>query len=625
MSTLVHPTADATAREPVPNTRGNRLAKGYVENASGAGRSYYVHFTRPFKDGATVLSATLTLHLAGAWPGTNHLTVRRVTSKWAEKTLTWNNKPSATDTHLATITITDGADGDAVTFDLTDLFQDVSGNGAYFGLHITTDVSALRSFYGMKWGKATLRPTMEYEWTLAPSAPDQLAPDGGRAITEQFPILQWTFVDNLDTASQGWSQVQMMLGDGTGNPPDFDTGPVDYDSGKQVNTQSSWDTNDGVFTGVSAGQDWWWRIKVWDASNRESDWSEPAEFTQTAFGTLTLDSPSGSTVDTVSPEIAWTLTGATQTRWRVSLIHNTGTASTMKVLYEVDGANTDSAVNIPAGYIATGQAYTVVLEVWDDVDRAFGERLLVSQDFTYQRDGTPSGPDTLVVTPHLDSLGRPTPAFDITVTRVDAPDYWSLRIDGVEVLPRIDPADAHETGDTYKIIYWGIPPREDHVVEVEAVVYDALTQKYKHSGTNPTQTVKGNAAGIWLAHVVNPGVSQGTAVMIAGNDPSGNTVAIGESGTTYDLVGAQSPVRITDSVRGYEGTIAGVLPFQADRDHLLTLKGLDDDLQLVFGDLCIPVRIEELSILPMPYPDQGTDATYQVAINFFQSDGPWPV
>jgi hypothetical protein len=118
--------------------------------------------------------------------------------------------------------------------------------------------------------------------------------------------------------------------------------------------------------------------------------------------------------------------------------------------------------------------------------------------------------------------------------------------------------------------------------------------------------------------------SLGVEVHIIGDADAG--ASIGESGETFLPIGRQDPVRIVDSVRGIEGTIAGEIMLAptyptgnrtvaTERANYLTLKGTPTDTRrLVFGRDNIPVVCGEFELSPSPDPEEH----YDVSFDFWQ-------
>lgn len=600
---------DSFVKENVAGANFGDTPRLWVNGGGSADQRFaYLYHSRPFPLGARILTAKLRLFLDGSWSGTNSLTVKRITSAWSESKLNWNNKPTVTATNSAAASVVGGTDGQVVEFDIMNMTNDISSGSAFFGFRIEMSQHADRAFKSSDVGNSTLRPELEVTWTLAPDAPSDLSPAAGDIISAQFPLLYWA-MSFPGGGSLTSVQVQMNL---TNN--DFSAPTKDF--GKVALLNPIWDTNQGGFGGVTAGQTWWWRLRVYDDTDTVSDWSTPVSFTRTALGTLTISSPGATTAD-LTPPITWALSGQTQESYRVTLSRLL-TNGKWLTLWVTAGVGTTTSVTVPENLIVTGQTYKVRVEAWDTLNRAGDEHRLTEQTFTYVRDGTPAAPTSMSATAYNDTV-RNTPIVKIVVTRTAQPDYWSVKLNGVEYNSRIIASTTFISGTTYNIYIWGVLPRTTTTVEVEAVVLSGGV--FKHSSSNPTASVKTDFIGIWLGDDSNAGLL-GSIVPIFG--ASEVDMEIHESGTTYDTVGSQVPVRLYDAILGYRGVISGYVLSKTERDVFLSLKSLSvtQDIRLVLGDLSFPIRIAESSANPRPEPG---DFSFDVSFSFFQSGPPWPI
>lgn len=600
---ILRSSVDAWVGEAAPTTNRGPAVRLNLTGPGSSERQAFIWFPRRVPAGAKVLSAILRVRLRGAWAGTNTVTATRVTQAWREGTINWNNRPSVTTTNQVAVSVVGGADKQVVEFDVTALMQTVANGAAFYGFRLALTQNVLRALRSSEDPDASLRPELELEWSEAPEAPDRLSPEGGDAVSISKPLLDWRFTDKLGTGDgtqQASSQVQISTS------TDF-TAP-EYDSGKVANTESQWDLAATAYAGVADGATRYWRVRVWDGDDNESEWSATAEFHRDSPGTLVIDSP-GATVPETTPPVSWTLTGATQERYRVTLFR-VESSGALTQLWTTMATSTDDAVTPASGHIVTGPTYRVRVEVWDDVDRVSDEHLTEEQDFTYVRDGTPDSPTDLTA-----SLVAGSNAVLLTWQRSSMPDYFALRVDDVEVSDRIEPSDVFVSGTTYSMEYWGSTPRVEHTYEVEAVVQSGLGDPYLHSAPNTVVSATTRPVGIWLVDT-----DDDLAVRIAGDAPA--EASIPESGATHIVIGSKRPVRITDAVRGYAGALSGLVLSIAERDDFLTLKERDKQLTLVLGDLVIPIRMEEASAIPTPTPG---DVRFEVRFNFFQDGPPWPV
>jgi hypothetical protein len=603
--TLVRTGTDTYVGQGGPTINHGGTAKLWMSNAGSNEKLGLVYFKVPFPPGATVFSATLKLVASDAWASSQVLTAKRIVAKWQEDKVTYNSRPSVVATNAGSVTVSGAVAGDEIDIDVTAMMNDVAAGGAFFGFNLSVNTTAIRKVRSSEAPNADHRPMLVVEWSSSPDVPDDLHPAGGAAIDVAKPILNWNYADPDGAGTQTSSQVQISTSTSFASP--------EYDSGKVANTESQWDMGATAYAGVPSGATRYWRVQVWDDSNLASGWSDAVPFVRTPQGTLTLVSPTGGAVDDLTPPISWTLTGATQEAYRVIVRWNVSIARRSNILYDTGRVtSTDTSITLPAGILYTGLiGLTIEVRVWDTVDRQSipGDPAylsVTSGTVTYSRSGAPANVPSLTATLAPSSVG---PGVLLTWTRSVQPDYFSLRVDGVEVLPRIDPTDVFVSGTTYSMVYWGGTPRVSHTYEIEAVVISG--GHTQHSSGNATQTLTTNPTGAWL---VDP--DDDTAVNLRGPSDS-SEFSIGEIGTTYDVAGSRKPVRVVDSIRGYEGSIAGSLLSKADRDTFLDLKGRITTLRLVVSDLNIPIVVEEAAVGPTQL---AGDRMFTCSFAFFQQD-----
>lgn len=606
--TVVRSGTDAWVAEGAPAQNYGQAARLWLNGGtSGNDKQGLVYLKSPAPLGATIFAATLRLHARGAWAGSQTLTVRRLIEKWAESTVNWNTKPSSTATNEATLAITGAADGDTFEVDVTNLIQDAASGSAYYGVRLSISVDSDRAVHSTEATDATLRPQLEVTWSSPPEAPTSLAPAGGNAISGDTPILSWVYKDPGAGSGEGQSSSQVQISTTTS------FASPEYDSGKVANTEQSWDLSATAYAGVPDGETRYWRVRVWDDTDLVSDYADTASFQRVAKGSLTLDTPSGGSFEDLTPLISWTLTGAVQEAYRVIIQNLTQTPALdpggtyVQDTGKVTGTAT-SVRTIP-GRINDHDTYRITVRVWDTDSRQgipgdpnYTE--VQSADLSYTRAGVGTAVTGLAAT-LVESDG---PGVKLDFNRSSAPDYFALKVDDVVVEPRLLPSDLFISGTAYRYTYWGATPRVSHTYEVEAVTLSGGV--YQHSSGNSTDTLTTDPNGVWL---IDP--SDNTRVKIVGTDSP--EMSIGESGATFAIIGSRAPVRITDTVRGYEGSISGLLLGKTARDTFLTLKGRLTELQLVVGDVAIAVMLEEVSATPTPLRD---DVLYGCSFGFVQVD-----
>lgn len=380
---------------------------------------------------------------------------------------------------------------------------------------------------------------------------------------------------------------------------------------EQASSASTWTP---AYQGVSPGATRWWRVRIWDDVDTVSDWATPVSFTRTALGTLTISSP-GATTGDLTPPITWGLSGQTQESYRVTLFEVKSSGKLVTLWYTA-GAGATTSVTVPSNLIVTGKTYRARVEVWDTLNRANNEHQTAEQTFTYSRDGTVTAPSSMTAVAYNDGT-RNTPVVVVTVVAATQPDYWSVKLNGVEYNSRIVASTTFVSGTTYRFYIWGLQPRVSTTLSVEAVRLSAGVFK---NSTNLDATVRTDFVGIWLADDTQTS-TLGQMVFIGGVQAD---TTIGDSGTTYDIIGSRTPIRLTDTIQGYRGSVTGQVLSKTERDTFLALKdlSLNQDLRLVLGDLSIPVRLESVTASPRPEPG---DYVFDVSFSFFQTGAPWPL
>ncbi len=587
--------------------RGNRLwVRG---TGSSAARHAFIGFAKPFpnNDALVVTNATLILRVKDDWSGSHDVTARRVTETWREHRITWANAPATTDQNNATETVADASDGDKVEIDVTDILGDISLGADWYGIRLELDDDVgNKTFYASDSPKGQYHPQLQVEWGFAPYPPTDLDPGGNQVVGTATPVLSWRFADIVQENTLAASQVQISTSAST-----F-VADITYDSLQQSNTVHRWPL--AGETTIPDGATRFWRVKTWDDQGRPSGFSDIAHFQRVSKGVATFVNPGPShTVDDLTPLISWTFTGE-QKQVALNLLEVLADKTT-RTRYSFERQNyTADHLTIPARnkhpIVKSGHDYRLELKIWDDEDRVGTSRdpayAYAQIDFTYARSGVPSAVGTFTVS--ISPLAAP--AVLMNWSRATTPDFFALVANGEEVLHRIDPTDVAvpaSAGD-YQMLYWEAEPRESTTYEIEAVVVTG--DHAQHSDGNQQRTITTDPSGVWLIDD-----DADDAVLFKGTDTP--SVAIGESGQTYDLVGNQVPVRITDSVRGYEGSFNGMVTSSAAREKLVEMKNRYKELRLVMANVNIPIWLEEVTVSPMALPG---GELHEAGFNFFQSD-----
>lgn len=383
MADVVVTTAvDAHVRQDRANENYKGNAGLHLRSDAGSQRQAFIHFSRPFPLGVTIVRAELKVYLrGGGWSGGPHtITARRVTSKWKEGAVTWANRPSVTATNLATVAVSGGSGGsggDEVVIDLAAMLQDVAAGGEWFGVRLEVDTTGTKKVHSSESAAEALQPVLEVEWAEAPDPPLDLRPSGGLVVSGLRPLLLWTFEDPTGDLSQSAAHVQVDEAGGDFAVPVWDSGEV-----------ATTDTQMTVGTDLTDGADYDWRVRARDANGLWSDWSDEASFGVRAKGSVAITSP-GATVDTTTPLVEHAVTGATQTAVQRQVFEEKVPNSGQWVLvYDTNQvAGVDTAWQVPAGVLTQeDRDYKVRVQVWDEQDREEmpGDRAFIEDEQVFR-------------------------------------------------------------------------------------------------------------------------------------------------------------------------------------------------------------------------------------------------
>ena len=144
----------------------------------------------------------------------------------------------------------------------------------------------------------------------------------------QLPTFEWTFNPIVETDTQHAFQIQIS------ETSDFGVTPL-LDTTKIVSDQTVFSYADIPLT---RGQAYYWRIKVWDSSDRESKWTSPMSFVVNSLPNVTFGS------------IAQAADGSGNVTVPVTLTDNDGdTVTVQSVEYTIDEGATfmPAAINCP--------------------------------------------------------------------------------------------------------------------------------------------------------------------------------------------------------------------------------------------------------------------------------------
>jgi len=543
--------------------------------------------------------------------GTRTVTLKKVTQAWTSTKMTWNNKPAVTNTDAKTLTKGTAPQFTVWEFDVTSHMQAVADGAAWYGWRFETSATTLyHQFFSANASVSgrSVKPTLEVVYIEKPSKPTQLAPAGGRVTSLAKPVLRFDFTDAQGSTTMRAFQVQM-------NPTNSFTAPA-FDTGEHLSSVPQLDLSDTTYAGLAEGGTVYWRVRVQDDSGLWSSWSDATSFTRRSKPTVTMLNPSGNWIDEPTPPILWSVTGGTQTAWQVAVKDSAGDWIHTSGKY----TSTDTDYTIPSGVVKrNGVNYLIEVRIWDTYNREStpGDTAYtaVSRTVQYRYDST-----TDPVTDFKAETQLPTPVVKLSWKRATAPDSFVVRRNGEIIKAFLEPLDALVSGSStsYQFIDYEASPGRTNTYSVEAVVNG------KTSASNPQVTIRPESVGVWL---MDP--SEDIYVQIL--DADEGSWAMGEDAGMYSPLGGTKSVRVTQALRGYEGSLSGRL-MEVEGMSLKTIQGQEEDVWrlksrpgktyiLTLSDVSMPVVIGNVVVAPLP----SKETMKKVSFDFWAQESPFKV
>lgn len=560
--------------------------------------------------GATVTTGKLRLYSGPrGWGGSVTVTIRRLASRFAVNHVNWNRRPTVL-SGTKTLTKTGAGDGTMWEFDVTSFLQEVANGAGWYGFQISVTGSAKKWFYSNQ-GPEAYRPELEIAWSDSPDAPENLSPDNGLAVPVSKPTLQWDFNDPTGSNTMQSFTLRLFTDSTRAAANVLNTGSGDLEMVK-TSTLPQLDLDDAAYAGLGAGGTLYWRVQVTSSNGLVSGWSEVAYFTYQPKGTGNITNPAAGSpafVNEGTPPFSWTLTGQTQKSYEVLISTPEAPAS---YLWRTALTSTDNAVTPPQGVIKEiGKTYRLTVRLYDTVKRATvpddTNYVEMVRDFVYQ-----FSPTVTKVTNLTLALDQYKPQATLEWDDGTAPDEVVIVRDGVNIL-EIVPSELLVSGTHYRYVDATPEPRAQHTWSVARKV-NGVTSSGNPSVSGTPKAIApilSQTDGSRNVFFLNPNVAADKA----------------ESSDIHYLLGNAPPILITQSLRGYEGTVSGVLSDNtisgltaagqlADLNYFKKNPGVE--LKFTWINKVMKVVIRNVTDEPIAYPDGSVD--YLVSFEFFQTD-----
>lgn len=339
-------------------------------------------------------------------------------------------------------------------------------------------------------------------------------------------------------------------------------------------------------------------------------------------------------VTETTPPIMWNHSGPyAQEHWQVLIQQRNRAGEWFNVANSGKHAGNDDAWTVPAGVLtranwATGPAggewgiqteYRALVWTWDGQGRVTtpgDPARYIARRVFYVREST-----TAPVT-NLDAENRyPYPWTRLTWRRATAPDRFAIVRNGT-IIDTLRADDVFDEGTSYSYLDKRARPNTEHTWAVLPIVNGHMA---KIERDRVTRFV--SSTGVWLT---TPDRLAGEAVLIMGNPDPEVEMTQEDQGETYEIVGGSKNIRVTNALKGYTGSVSGILtsnkkwfPDMTARswaNRMMRYKSEPGQrLILTLSDMVLPVVIFNVTVAPANYPDADV---INVSFEFIQATVP---
>jgi hypothetical protein len=610
MTTVSPPRSASAYVQQASTTKKSGANPSTLTVSSVAAKNVYTYLafgvpTEPLLPTSNITGAKLTIYTAAAWAAQT-VEVRRLTAAFTASSVTWATKPTSDNGIIASVATGALAKNAKIEFNVLAILQAMQADSSRnFGFEVRFNGGS--HTYTLANSGAFVA-VLSIDYTTQPATPTALSPADDQVVSVPKPTLR---VVSAQTTGQALNAINVQVSP-THNP----VGSFDY-TRTDVPTEVDLSIAPGAPTLAAHGASAW-RARVRGFGNVWSNWSDWADYTYEPFGTLTILEPDVTPNDVVtdpSPPIIWSVSGMTQTAFRVFFTDPSLPAGS-DVIFDSGIIMGAATTYTPTQSVATvsGHQYKVIVRVWDDKARVVNggatEFVQTERLFTFVLTATVD-PFTGVAVVDM----APLPFVELVGTRSTPPDGVQIIRDGVSV-GVFDAADLHVSGDDYAFIDTLADPRREHTWLMRAIVNGEV------SATNTLVTEEINPAGIWLSQPEKdrylPFITQ-----------SSQAIGVTEDGGTFQILNGNYAVRVFGTQHGWAGTIVGeILATELSGDttgaglfDLFMLMRADqgDPAILSLLDMAIKVVPFNMTIAPTPTPGKNGDYVYAASLEFIEA------
>lgn len=506
---------DTAVGAATPKTNYASVTSFILKPTLTTGSNYLLYYTNPAPRGATILNAKLRVWVQDA--ASQNFAVRTINQAYSAGRVTWNTKPTyrsdAVTVSAAAGTVATDGSYKQIEFDVKDHVQMWTNGTANYGWVMSIDTTARR----VATTNSHLKPELFIEYATKPAKP--VTAPKGTSVPVAEPWVRWSPV-----SGQTKFQVQVNTTSSFTSPA-FDSGTVTDDDARYNLAVPA------GYTGPALNDTHYFRVRVQDEGGIWSDWSDVQSFTYRTAPTCNITSPTTVFTDP-TPTVEWT-TSTSQTNAYVAVYEGS------TLLHSSPALKTQQFYTLPAGITDEDDvAYTFKLHTHDAIEWDGGAFPYAEDSQTATYDYDPVTFTAFTAVEYLGGLG-----VELNWTTDSIPDRWNIKRDGKTLVT----LDAEAVSGSY--IDYTAASYKTYTYVVEAIVDGATPQRSQQ------ETIDVVLQGIWILDPDDTSIR----VQILGDDAG--SWGMGEVSATHEPLNSNKVYKVTQALRGYEGSLSGELVY----------------------------------------------------------------